>query len=158
MRVGDPLTARRVTIEQGPVALFAEVVGASDPVHRSLKAAREAGFDAVPVPPTYPFVMDYFGAHPDLQPAQTGGLAGLKEVAEALSEDGGIVVHGEESFEYRRPLLVGETVDVEAVISDLSERTRSNGQRMKFVTVEYVVRDASAEPILTRKTTMICLT
>ena len=157
LSVGDQLVTRRVLIELGPVANFAAVLEAEDPAHRSVLAAREAGFAAVPAPPTYAFVMDHFGAHDDLQPIATGALAGLKEVARLLSADGGTVVHGEETFEYECPLLVGEIVDIEAEISDLSERSRPNANRMKFVTVKYVVRGAEGDLILTKRTTMICL-
>src|SRR4051812_34957175 len=58
---------RRVRIEHAPVMLFARAVKSTDPVYASEAAAHRAGFDRVPVPPTYTFVMMHSGAFPDLQ-------------------------------------------------------------------------------------------
>src|SRR5690349_12498461 len=55
-------SARRVRIEHAPVMLFARAVKDGDPVYASEAAARAAGFDRVPVPPTYTFVMTHAGA------------------------------------------------------------------------------------------------
>jgi len=56
-----------------PVAVFARAVKDTSPVYRSERAAREAGFERVPVPPTFTFVMADSGAYPDLQPADGTG-------------------------------------------------------------------------------------
>ena len=38
------------------------------PIYRDPRAAAEAGLAGIPAPPTYPFVMENFGAFPELQP------------------------------------------------------------------------------------------
>ena len=44
-------------IERGPVRLFARAVKDRNPLYASEQAARAAGFEAVPCPPTFTFVM-----------------------------------------------------------------------------------------------------
>ena len=56
-----------VQIERSPVWVFARAVKDDNPVYASEGAARAAGFDAIPCPPTYTFAMRDAGAWPDLQ-------------------------------------------------------------------------------------------
>ena len=93
---------RRVRIEHAPVMLFARAVKSADPVYASEDAACTAGFDRVPVPPTYTFVMTHSGAFPDLQtgepppPVDWGALT-----------RGGLYLHGEQHFTYHRQVQAG---------------------------------------------------
>src|SRR5512146_454008 len=94
----------RVEIERGPVMLFARAVKDDSPLYASARAAQVAGFDQVPVPPTYTFVMASAGAFPDLQPA--GGTGSMYEsaggdAASAFSRDG-LYLHGEQHFTFHR--------------------------------------------------------
>ena len=103
----------RVEIEQGPVMLFARAVKDGDPVYSSARAARSAGFGAVPVPPTYTFVMASAGAFPDLQPA--GGTGSMyantgADAASAFARDG-LFLHGEQHFTYHRTVSVGDVLE-----------------------------------------------
>lgn len=157
VRAGMTLRPLRVLIEQGPVAEFAAVVGADDAIHRSPAAARAAGYAAPPVPPTYPFVMWHWGAHPDLQPEPRGDFADLAELSAALRADGGMMLHGEQGFAYHRPLLVGETVDLHTVVTDVAEKTNRAGKTMRMATVSTEVRGADGELALTQTSTFICL-
>jgi MaoC dehydratase-like protein len=97
---------RRVRIEHAPVMLFARAVKDADPVYASEHAAHAAGFDRVPVPPTYTFVMTHSGAFPDLQ---TEGPAPPVDWG-ALSR-GGLYLHGEQHFTYHRQVCVGDVLE-----------------------------------------------
>ena len=66
-----------VVIERGPVRVFAEALGDSDDVYQQ---------DGAPVPPTFPFVMSYWGS------LGTGGAAGLP--IEKLRGPGRAILHG----------------------------------------------------------------
>jgi hypothetical protein len=103
----------RVEIERGPVMLFARAVKDDSPVYASEGAARDAGLDRVPVPPTYTFVMASAGAFPDIQPA--GGTGSMYasaggDAASAFARDG-LFLHGEQHFEFHRPVSVGDVLD-----------------------------------------------
>jgi acyl dehydratase len=103
----------RVEIERGPVMLFARAVKDHSPVYASERAAREAGFDRVAVPPTYTFVMASAGAFPDIQPA--GGTGSMYasaggDAASAFARDG-LFLHGEQHFTYHRAVGVGDVLE-----------------------------------------------
>ena len=103
----------RVEIEHGPVMLFARAVKDDSPLYASARAAREAGFDRVPVPPTYTFVMASAGAFPDIQPeGGTGSMydTGSGDATSAFSR-AGLYLHGEQHFTFHRPVGVGDVLE-----------------------------------------------
>ena len=105
--------AVRVAIEHGPVMLFARAVKDGNAVYASERAAHDAGFERVPVPPTYTFVMASAGTFPDLQPP--GGTGSMYATAgsdaqSALARDG-LFLHGEQHFTYHRPVAVGDVLE-----------------------------------------------
>ena len=66
--IGQPTGSSRVVVERGPVSHFAEAVGSTSPIYRNPEAAKEAGLDAIPAPPTWPFAMEFSGKFEELQP------------------------------------------------------------------------------------------
>jgi hypothetical protein len=103
----------RVEIEQSPVMLFARAVKDDSAIYSSPRAASTAGFERVPVPPTYTFVMSSAGAFPDLQPAGgTGSMYATSDGdgASAFTRDG-LYLHGEQHFTYHRPVGVCDVLE-----------------------------------------------
>jgi hypothetical protein len=97
---------RRVHIELGPAMIFARAVKSENPVYASEQAARAAGFERVPVPPTYTFAMTHAGAFPDLQPAGPPGGFSAGDYSRR-----GLYLHGEQHFTYHRTVYVGDTLE-----------------------------------------------
>src|SRR3954463_13685042 len=93
--VGMPTGRSTIVIERGPVTEFAGAVTETSAVYSNDEAARAAGFDAIPVPPTYFFsAASYFGAFPENQPADAvPGRNPLMEVIGSLMARGGMVLH-----------------------------------------------------------------
>ena len=103
----------RVAVEQAPVMLFARAVKDPSAVYTSERAAAAAGFERVPVPPTYTFVMSDSGAFPDIQP--DGGSGSMyassgSDAASVFARDG-LFLHGEQHFTYHRPVSVGDVLE-----------------------------------------------
>jgi acyl dehydratase len=158
LRAGMTLARRRVLIEQGPVAQFADVLGVSDPVHRSAVAGREAGFAGAPIPPTYTFVMWFWGAHDDLQSADPDAdFTDLSEISAAMSAGGGQMLHGEQEFRFHRQLAAGETVEMRGTLEDVTEKTRRDGQRMTIARIRTDVTGADGACAAELVTTLICV-
>jgi acyl dehydratase len=154
--VGRPTGAATVTVERGPVAKFAEAVHDDSPVYVSDDAARAAGFDAVPAPPTYAFsAMQYWGKFPEGQPPDpTGGKNPMMEIIGTLMSQGGIVLHGEQEFLYHRPIVVGDVLHNEGRVVDYYTK-ESKGSTMTFIVVEDVYRDEAGEPVLTSRMNLL---
>jgi len=129
---GQETGTQKVVIERGPVRVFAEALGDDDDVY--------SGDDAL-VPPTFPFVMSYWGS------LGTGGAAGLP--IDRLRGPGRAILHGEQAFEYERWPKVGDVLEGRTVISDVYEKERSNGGKLEFYVTETDWKDAtSGEPVV----------
>jgi hypothetical protein len=153
--IGKPTGTTVVTVERGQLALFADAVKELSPVYRDARAATEAGLAGIPAPPTYPFVMEHFGAYPELQP--TDGPTGnpMAEVLGPLMANGGLILHGEQEFTYHRPVLAGDVLVGEGKVAD-AYRKESKGKTMTFVVVETAWREQNTgEPVCTSRMNII---
>ena len=129
---GKETGTQKVLIERGPVRVFAQALGDDDEVY--------SGEDAL-VPPTFPFVMSYWGS------LGTGGAAGLP--IDRLRGPGRAILHGEQAFEYERWPKVGDVLEGTTVISDVYEKERSNGGKLEFYVTETDWKDASSgDPVV----------
>lgn len=90
---------------------FAMAIGDFNPAYHDVAAARELGHPDLVAPPTFAFVLAY---------RAMAQVIGDPE----LGMDYSRVVHGEESFEYRRPICAGDELQVSSVI----ESTRTAGR------------------------------
>jgi hypothetical protein len=139
--IGKPTGASRVRIERGPVSFFASAVKDDNPVYRDPKAAKDAGFDDLPTPPTFSFGWAHMGKVGEEQPPDpTNGTHPMNEVMGSLMKKGGIVLHGEQEFVYHRPVVAGDVLVSSGKISDLYER-ESKGKTMTFIVMETEWRD-----------------
>jgi hypothetical protein len=147
--VGRPTHTSTVVVERGPVTFFADAVLETDPAYRTPAAAAAAGLPAIPAPPTYPFVMETWGAFPEIQPADAPPPAGLLDVLGPLLADGGLILHGEQEFTYHRPVVVGDVLVGRGAVVDAYQKT-SKGRTMTFVVVRTDWTDqATGEPVVT---------
>jgi hypothetical protein len=129
---GQETGTQKVAIERGPVRVFAEALGDTDDVY--------SGEDAL-VPPTFPFVMSYWGS------LGTGGAAGLP--IDRLRGPGRAILHGEQAFEYQRWPKVGDVLEGTTVITDVYEKERSNCGKLEFYVTETDWKDASSgDPVV----------
>jgi acyl dehydratase len=154
--IGKPTRATRVVVERGPVSTFADAVKDANPVFHKADAAKAAGFDGLPVPPTYSFAWGFTSAYPDDQPPDpTGGENVMATLMGGLMSDGGMILHGEEEFEYHRPVVVGDVLVGEGVVKDIYEK-ESKGKTMTFLVMETVWKDEkTGEPAITERFNLI---
>jgi hypothetical protein len=134
---GQDLGTQRVEIERGPVRVFAAAVTDANPAYRD---------DAAPVPPTFPFVMSYWGS------LGQGGAAGLP--IEKLRGPGRMLLHGEQEFEYHRWPRAGDVLEGTTRVSDVYEKPGGSGS-MEFYVTETEWRDTTGEPVVTSRFTLI---
>jgi acyl dehydratase len=155
--IGASTGKSKTVVERGPVSTFARAVKDENPVYHSPAAARAAGFANIPAPPTFGFAMSYWGAFPDLQPADDPAKNRniIAEVIGPLMKQGGVILHGEQAFEYHRPITVGDVLVGEGKVVDLYER-ESKGKIMTFLITETVYRsEKTGEPVLTTRMNLI---
>jgi acyl dehydratase len=147
--IGRPIPSARVVLERGPVSNFAAATTDDNPVYRTPDAAKAAGFDDIPAPPTYPFAWNHFGAFPELQPDDADTPNPMFEVMRQLTAKGGLILHGEQEFIYHRTPVVGDDLTGEGTIKDVYEK-ESKGKVMTFIVTETVWKDTrTGDPVVT---------
>lgn len=153
--VDQPLPPQTVVVERGPVGFLARAVTDTSPVFQDARAAAAAGFDAVPAPPTFAFVMAHQGAWPELQPDGATSEHPLRHVIAELMTGGGMILHGGQAFTYHRPILVGDRLTATGRIADVTVKDRGDGRRMTVVVAETDWHDAAGQPVVTSSMTLI---
>jgi hypothetical protein len=150
-------TARGViTVERAPVTAFAASVKDGKALFRNADAARAEGFDDIPTPPTFFFsAAQNYGKFEEEQPDNpTGGRDPMAEVMGGLMSSGGLILHGEQSFTYHRPVVVGEKLNHSGVVKDIYQKP--TGDRvMTFMVIEDTFTDASGEAVVTAQMNLL---
>jgi acyl dehydratase len=121
---GEPYEVGRVKIAE-----FADAIGDPNPLYRDREAARAAGYPDVIAPPTFAIVISM---------ASSGRVVGDP----GLGVNYAMVVHGEQRFEYARPIGAGDVLTATSTISDIRETGRlvmlSTRTDIQTVAGEYV--------------------
>src|SRR5262245_32712453 len=123
--IGRELSTGSATIDAEHVAGFAAALRDDNPAYRGQGAT---------APPTYPIAF--------MTQAMSGGM----ETFSQLGLNFMTLVHGEQEFEYVRPLRVGETLTLTSRIGDIYEKTGSSGT-LDFVVLETEAKDAESKPV-----------
>jgi acyl dehydratase len=103
---GEPYEVSRVKIAE-----FADAIGDPNPLYRDRDAARAVGHPDVIAPPTFAIVISM---------ASSGRVVGDP----GLGVNYAMVVHGEQRFEYARPIGAGDVLTATSTISDIRETGR----------------------------------
>ena len=142
--------------ERGPVTRFAEAVTETSPIYKRKDAAQAAGFDDIPVPPTWFFsAAGHWGAFPEDQPADAvPDKNPTMEIIGQLMAKGGMVLHGEQEFTYHKPVTVGMTVRSEGEVVDLYEKPTGD-RTMTFLVTETKYYDEGGDLAVTSRMNLI---
>jgi acyl dehydratase len=130
--VTDPYEVGRVKIAE-----FAEAIGDPSPVYRDRAAAQAAGYPDVIAPPTFGVVIAM-------------AASGMAVADPGLGLNYAMVVHGEQRFEYSRPLHAGDVVTAQSTISGI----RAVGS-ITMLTTETEIRTVDGEHVCTGFSTLV---
>jgi acyl dehydratase len=129
---GEPYEVSRVKLAE-----FADAIGDPNPVYRDRTAAQAAGFPDVVAPPTFPIVI-----------SMTGSSRALADPGLQLNY--AMVVHGEQRFEYSRPLVAGDVVTAQVTIADIRDVGRNS-----MLTTTTEMRTVDGEHVCTAHSTLV---
>jgi len=122
-------------VERGAVKKFAEAIGDLHPIYFDEETGRNSRFQNNIAPPTFPRTFDY------------GAIEGLK-----LPEKG--LIHGEQTFHYERPLLVGEEIVCYSEVKKYFEKKGNFGE-MGFLVLESFGEDLAGNTIFSSTSTIV---
>ncbi len=108
--VGHVFASQRAFVEPRRLKFFLETIGETNPVYHDTRAAREAGYRDIPIPPTYLFCL------------QSLDNPGPPAVLELLGVDIGRILHGEQKFAFHHPACVGDELVFTTRIRDITNK------------------------------------
>lgn len=123
---GEPYEVTRVKIRE-----FADAVKAPSVAHRSVEAAKAAGFDDLVAPTTFAVVIAQRAEFPAIMDPEVG-------------VDFSKVVHADECFTHHRPLIAGDVISTVVHIDSIVQRAG-----ISMVTTRAELVDAAGAPVAT---------
>ncbi|HSN91094.1 MAG TPA: MaoC family dehydratase N-terminal domain-containing protein [Anaeromyxobacteraceae bacterium] len=124
-------------VEKGTIRRLAEALGDPNPLYQDEQAARAAGLTGLLAPPTYPAV-----------------LTQNERFRHSLDLGTRSVLHGEQQFEYLRPIVAGDRIVVKTRVADVLERPGASGP-MDVLVLEDEGRDEKGETVFRARATFI---
>ena len=132
--IGRRLSTGSATVDAAHVAAFARALRDPNPAY--------TGPDATTAPLTYPIAF------------MAQALAGGSNTFDELGLNFMTLIHGEQEFEYVRPVRVGETLTLTGRVGDIYEKTGSSGT-LDFVVLETEATDAEGKPVFFSRNILI---
>ena len=129
--IGRVLSTGSATVDAEHIAAFAAALDDRNPEY------------ATTAPPTYPIAF--------MTQAMSGGMDTFLELGLNFMT----LVHGEQEFEYVRPVRVGETLTLTGRIADVYEKTSGSGGVLDFVVLETEGRDQANAPVFYSRNVLI---
>ena len=129
--IGHEFEAFSTTVEAGKVKLFCKAIGEEDPIYQSEDAARKAGYPKIPVSPT--FLQALTNDDPE-----KGGLLKL------INVDIGLILHGEQHYEYLSPVHVGDKITCQQQVMDIYDK---KGGALWFIVSETSMKNEAGKMV-----------
>jgi acyl dehydratase len=140
--VGRRFTPVHAIVEAGRLRAFFNTLKETNPVYRDPEQAAAAGYAGVPIPPTYLFCLEMMDAENSF------------EFLDIFNVEIGRVLHGEQRFAYHLPVVVGDRLTFDSVVTDVVDK--KNGA-MTLITVTTAVTNQRAERVADTTRTVVIL-
>ena len=124
-------------VERGAIRRFVEAIGDPNPIYVDDEAARQAGYPAIVAPPTFPFV-----------------LSVNERFRHSLDLGTRSLLHGEQQFDYARPIVAGDRITVRSRVADVQERAGASGP-MDILVIEDEGRDPQGALVFKARSTLV---
>jgi acyl dehydratase len=134
-QIGKQSNKVKNVVERGAVKKFAEAIGDLHPIYFDEEVGEKSRYKKNIAPPTFPRTFDY------------GVIEGLNLPNKGL-------IHGEQTFHYERPLLVGEETYCYSKVKSYFEKKGNFGE-MGFLVLESYGEDLVGNTIFSSTSTVV---
>lgn len=128
-----------IDIESGRLKFFAKATGQKDKIYLDEDAAKAAGYPALPAPPTFLFSIEMERANP-------------MEFLQVLGVDIARILHGEQEFNYRKPICAGDKITLKARIEDIYDKKDG---AMEFIVQKFTATNQHGEDVADMTRTIV---
>lgn len=141
--IGRDMGEARFLVDRSKTMEMAKALFDDDPVYHDPDAAADAGFVGIPAPLTASAMTAHWATE------------GAEGTALALGIDLARLLHGETTWDYLRPLVVGDELSGRMRVADVTTREGKRGGAMTLVVLETEFTDAEGEVALRKRDTLI---
>lgn len=113
--VGSEFAPYSFEIEKGKIREFVAAIGDKNPIYYNLEAARNEGFNGIPIPLTFLQVVDSWGGYDFQQKMERMKLNPVR------------VLHGEQFFELIDDIYAGDTLTVTMKVVKVDTKKGNTG-------------------------------
>jgi hypothetical protein len=137
-----------IKVEKNKIAEFVAAISQKEDIdhirdiYRDEEAAKKAGYDNIPIPPTFPISFIFW----------TGG--GLQGTAKVLGADLNRLLHSEEEYEYFAPICAGDVVTRKVKVVDMYQRG-GKGRFVQVTILETELTNQRGELVVKGRTTFM---
>jgi acyl dehydratase len=129
-------------VERGKIRELAKAIGDPNPIYQDKDAAIAEGYEDTPVPPTFLTVpMMWCGSMP--------------AVINDLKINFAMVLHGEEEYEYYKPIYPGDVIRGVPRVTSVDEKITKSGNKMDRVVLEIVYINQRGEKVAKARSLLI---
>jgi acyl dehydratase len=138
-------------VEKGKIAEFAMAISQKDhkdlvdQIYANKDAAKKEGYDDIIIPPTFQTCFSLWG----------GG--GLMPMITGLGINLGRLLHGEEEYEYFKPIHPGDAITCKTKVVDMYQKEKKNkpGSFMEFTVLETEMKNQKGEVVIKGRSTLV---
>jgi acyl dehydratase len=124
-----------VTVES--IKEFADAIGDENPLYREESTAREAGYESIIAPPTYLTKLNF--------------IYGPQILADPeLGLNYALVVHGEQEYEYERPVRAGDVLVARPRIASIGAKGKN-----ELLVTEAAIETQAGERVAVARSTIV---
>lgn len=128
--IGRKLKSYTLTVERGKIREFCLAIGETNPIYLDPAAAKAAGFEDTPIPPTFQTSFQFWG-YPEIFEDMRG-----------MGIDTNRLLHMKEEYTYLRPVCAGMQIHAEGEVVDVKTG------KMDIVVFKTIYRDAGGNPCI----------
>jgi acyl dehydratase len=141
-KVGKEYPPIRWEVERGKIREFVRAIGDRNPIYTDRVAAANEGYRDIPVPPTFMTVPLMF----------SDSMVGM---INDLGINAFRVLHGEEEYEYYRPVHPGDMLTGIPRVASIEEKTNKAGKKMDLITFDIIYANQEGEAVIRERFLLI---
>lgn len=128
--IGQKLKSFSFKVEKGKIREFCLAIGETNPIFFEESEAKKAGYEGIPIPPTFQTCFQFWG-YPEI----------FKDMKK-MGIDTNRLLHMKEEYTYLRPIYAGMTIYSEGEVVDVKTG------KMEVVTFRTTYKNENQEPCI----------
>ena len=145
-KIGQSFPPFSIEVERGKIGELARAIGDDNPIYQSKAEAQAAGYADVPLSPTSPTMLSFWG-----NTKMGGRLSSLASLGINVMR----ILHSEEEYEYLAPIYPGDTLTGVMTVVDGKTRHGKEGSSMDILTTEIRYTNQSGQHVLNARTVIV---